>query len=52
MTKKEYYAPSSESIELKARNILMSSTDGELVDLGEITIISDSIIDQDELLFF
>lgn len=53
MIKKEYLSPSSESIELKTRNILMTSTDGDLGDLGEISIITDSIIEgPDELLFF
>lgn len=53
MIKKEYYAPTAESIELKTRNILMTSPAGDLGDLGEITIITDSVIDgPDEFLFF
>jgi hypothetical protein len=53
MIKKEYLSPSVESIELKTRNILMASADGDLGDLGEITIITDSVIDgPDEFLFF
>ena len=54
MLKKEYLSPSAESIELKTRNILMASAvDGDLGDLGEITIITDSIIEgPDDLLFF
>ena len=53
MIKKSYFAPSAECIELKTRSILMASVDGDLGDLAEISIISDSIIDgPDELLFF
>ena len=52
MIKKEYLSPSAESIELKTRNILMTSPAGDLGDLAEITIISDSIEGPDELLFF
>ena len=53
MKKLSYLSPAAESIELKTRNILMTSTDGDLGDLGEITIITDSIIEgPDELLFF
>ena len=53
MIKKEYLSPLAESIELKTRNILMASADGDLGDLGEISIITDSIIEgPDELLFF
>ena len=53
MIKQKYLSPSAESIELKTRNILMASADGDLGDLGEITIITDSIVEgPDEFLFF
>ena len=48
-----YLSPIAESVELKTRNILMASADGDLGDLGEITIITDSIVEgPDEFLFF
>ena len=53
MIKKEYLPPILESVDLKPRSILMSSVDGDLGDIGEITIITDSIIQgPDEFLVF
>lgn len=47
--KKKYLTPSAESIVLSHENFLMSSMDGDLGDLGNITIISDSIVDSDAM---
>ena len=52
MIKKNYFAPSAECIKLKPMTVLMASTDGDLGDLGEVSIISDSIEGPDEMLFF
>ena len=45
--KKHYLSPFAGSVILNPRSILMTSTNGDLGDLGEITIITDSIVDQD-----
>ena len=51
--KKKYFTPYAEQIVLTHENFLMSSVDGGLGDLGEITIITDSVIEgPDDLLFF
>ena len=51
--KKQYLSPYAESIKLKPMTVLMASTDGDLGDLSEISVISDSIIEgPDEMLFF
>ena len=47
--KKHYLSPFAESVKLNPRSILMTSTDGDLGDLGEITIITDSIVDHDAI---
>ena len=52
MSKTKDLSPAAESIELKTRNILMTSTGGDLGDLGEITIITDSVESPDEFMFF
>ena len=51
--KKDYLSPYSESIKLNPMSLLMQSVDGDLGDLGEITNITDSIIQgPDEFLIF
>ena len=50
--KKQYLSPYAESIKLKPMTVLMASTDGDLGDLSEISVISDSIESPDEMLFF
>ncbi|MCR5519903.1 MAG: hypothetical protein K6F21_06190 [Bacteroidales bacterium] len=52
MTKTEYCTPYAEIMELDARDVLMTSIDGGLDDLGEISIIRDSINGSDEFIFF
>ena len=47
--KKKYFTPNAELIVLTHENFLMSSVDGGLGDLGNITIISDSIVDSDAM---
>lgn len=47
--RKKYFTPLAESVYLAHENFLMSSTDGDLGDLGEVTIITDSIVDADEM---
>ena len=46
--KKHYLSPFAESEIMNPMSILMTSTDGDLGDLGEITIVSDSIVNQDD----
>ena len=45
MTKKEYAAPYTESIELESVGCIMASTDGNLGDLDETTLINDILGD-------
>ena len=47
--RKKYLTPLTESVYLAHENFLMSSTNGDLGDLGEISIITDSIVDADEM---
>lgn len=51
--KKHYLSPYAETVKLNPRSILMGSLDGDLGDFGEVTIITDSVIENpDNLLFF
>ena len=46
MTKREYAAPYAESIELEAVGCIMASTDGNLGDLEENTVINNVLRDE------
>lgn len=51
--KKQYLSPDVQSIKLNSMSLIMVSAEGDLGDLSEIEIISDSIIaSPDEFLLF